>query len=101
MTSSSVARFSKLQLVLEPERGELVRAFVREAALAEAVPAPVASLIADDAVQAWRALCTAGLGTQRARIELLCSRGTSGPHPVAGPCAIFACGGIARRQGPA
>jgi len=37
MTSSSVARFSKLQLVLKPEHGELVRAFVREASLAEAV----------------------------------------------------------------
>src|SRR6476659_5023301 len=57
MTSSSVARFSKLQLVLKPEHGELVRTFVREASLAEAVPAPVASLIADDAVEAWQALC--------------------------------------------
>ena len=57
MTPPSVTRFSKLQLVLEPEHGELVRAFVREASLAEAVPAPVASLIADDAVQAWLALC--------------------------------------------
>ena len=35
MTSSSMARFSELQLTLEPEHGELVRAFVREAALAE------------------------------------------------------------------
>jgi len=34
-------RFSELQLVLEPARGELVRAFVREAALAEGVPQPV------------------------------------------------------------
>ena len=63
MTSSSVARFSKLQLVLEPEHGELVRAFVREASLAEAVPAPVASLIADDAVEAWQALCLPDLRT--------------------------------------
>jgi hypothetical protein len=52
MPSSSVARFSELRLVLEPEHGELVRAFVREAALAEAVPASVASLVADDAVDA-------------------------------------------------
>src|SRR6476659_3692405 len=57
MTSSSVARLSKLQPVLNPEHGELVRAFVREASLAEAVPAPAASLIADDAVEAWQALC--------------------------------------------
>ena len=75
MTSSSVARFSKLQLVLKPEHGELVRAFVREASLAEAVPAPVASLIADDAVEAWQALCLPDSARQRASIELLCSRG--------------------------
>src|SRR3954451_9653332 len=75
MTSSSVARFSTLQLVLEPEHGELVRAFVREASLAEAVPAPVASLIADDAVEAWQALCLPDSARQRASIELLCSRG--------------------------
>src|SRR6476469_7354065 len=75
MTSSSVARFSKLQLVLKPEHGELVRACVREASLAEAVPAPVASLIADDAVEAWQALCLPDSARQRAGIELLCSHG--------------------------
>ena len=75
MTSSAVARFSKLQLVLKPEHGELVRAFVREASLAEAVPAPVASLIADDAVEAWQALCLPDSARQRAGIELLCSHG--------------------------
>ena len=74
MPSSPVARFSELRLVLEPEHGELVRAFVREAALAEAVPAPLASLVADDAVEAWQALCTPDAGRERARIELLCSR---------------------------
>ena len=35
MPSSSVRPVSELRLVLEPEHGELVRAFVREAALAE------------------------------------------------------------------
>src|SRR3954467_7616786 len=75
MRSSSIARFSKLQLVLEPEHGELVRAFVREASLAEAVPASVASLIADDAVEAWEALCLPESARQRASVELLCSRG--------------------------
>jgi hypothetical protein len=74
MTPPSVTRFSKLQLVLEPEHGELVRAFVREASLAEAVPAPVASLIADDAVQAWLALCLPDSPRQRAGIELVSSR---------------------------
>ena len=70
----SLPRFSELQLVLEPARGELVRAFVREAALAEGVPVSVASLIADDTVQAWLALCTLGSGRERARIALLFSR---------------------------
>ena len=42
------AMLSELQLVLEPARRELVRAFVREASLAEGVPVSVASLIADD-----------------------------------------------------
>jgi hypothetical protein len=74
MPSPSVPRFSELRLVLEPGHGELVRAFVREAALAEAVPVPEASLIADDAVEAWQALCTPDAGRERARIELLCSR---------------------------
>jgi hypothetical protein len=61
-----------LQLVLEPGGSELVRAFVREASLAEHVPASVASQIADDTTQAWLAL-GAGSGGERARIALLCS----------------------------
>ena len=48
----SLPRFSELQLALEPARGELVRAFVREASLVEGVPVSVASLIADDTAQA-------------------------------------------------
>src|SRR4029077_8667213 len=65
---------SKLQLVLKLEHGELVGAFVREASLAEAVPAPAASLIADDAVEAWQALCLPDSARQRAGIELLSPR---------------------------
>ena len=68
-------RFSELQLVLEPARAELVRAFVREASLAEGVPASVCSLIADDITQAWPALCAAASGRDRARIVLSCTRG--------------------------
>jgi hypothetical protein len=64
---------SELQLVLEPARRELVRAFVREASLAEGVPVSVASLIADDTAHAWLALCTPGSGRERARIALVCS----------------------------
>jgi hypothetical protein len=66
----TVPRLSELQLVLEPARSELVRAFVREASLAEGVPVSVASLIADDTVQAWLALCSAGSGGDRARMVL-------------------------------
>ena len=73
MNAPSPARFSELQLVLELARSELVRAFTREAALAEGAPLSVAGLIADDAVQAWLALCAAGSGHERARIALSCS----------------------------
>jgi hypothetical protein len=51
-------RFSELQLVLEPAREELVRAFVREASLADGLAASISSLVADDIAQAWLALCT-------------------------------------------
>jgi hypothetical protein len=73
MKASSVVRFSELQLVLEPERSELVRAFVREASLAEGVSISTASLIADDTAQAWQALCVPGSDRERARIVMLCS----------------------------
>ena len=59
--------------MLEPARGEVVRAFVREASLAEGVPVAVANLIADDAAQAWAALCMAGSDRERIRIALACS----------------------------
>ena len=74
MAAPSLKRFSELQLVLEPARGELVRAFVREAALAEGASLAVASLIADDTVQVWLALCAAGSGHERVRIALSCAR---------------------------
>jgi hypothetical protein len=74
MKKPTVPRFSELQLVLEPQRGELVRAFVREASLAEGAPVSVASLIADDAAEIWQALCTPGSGRERVRIVTLSSR---------------------------
>lgn len=67
-------RFSELQLVLEPAREELVRAFVREASLADGLAASISSLVADDIAQAWLALCTAASGRERARIVLSCTR---------------------------
>ncbi len=74
MTKPSVVRSSELQLVLEPQRSELVRAFVREASLAEGTPVSVASQIADDAAEIWQALCTPGSGRDRARIVTLAVR---------------------------
>ena len=74
MKTSSIARFSELQLVLDGARAELVRAFVREASLAEGVPAQVASLIADDTAHAWQVLCIPASDPERARVALLCSR---------------------------
>jgi hypothetical protein len=73
VTAPSHPRFCELQLALEPARSELVRAFVREASLAEGVAAPVASLIADDTAQAWMALCAPGAGRGRTRVALTCS----------------------------
>jgi len=74
MARSSVPRSSELELLLEPRRGELVRAFVREASLAEGAPASVASLVADDAADIWQALCTPGSGRERVRIFTLAVR---------------------------
>ena len=74
MTAPSLKHFSELQLVLEPARVELVRAFTREAALAEGVALSVASLIADDTAHVWLALCAAGSGHERVRIAVSCAR---------------------------
>jgi hypothetical protein len=78
MKASSAVRFSELQLVLEPERSELVRAFVREASLADGVSLATASLIADDTAHAWLALCAPGSDRERARIVMLCRTRTPG-----------------------
>jgi RimJ/RimL family protein N-acetyltransferase len=64
-------RFSELQLALESSRGDLVRAFIREASLADGVAASVASLIADDTAHAWLAICTQGSPLDDARIALM------------------------------
>ncbi len=50
-----------------------MRAFVREASLAEGVAPSTATFIADDTAQAWLALCTSGSGRGRARVALVCS----------------------------
>ena len=74
MARSSAPRSSELELLLEPRRSELLRAFVREASLAEGAPAAVASLVAGDAADIWQALCTPGSGRERVRIVTLAVR---------------------------
>lgn len=59
---------SELHLTLDPAHGELLRGFVREAALAEAAPAALASRIASDATGAWQALAAAAAGTERVSV---------------------------------
>ena len=60
--------------MLDPARNDLVRAFVREAALAEGVPVSCASLIADDCADVWLALSGGASGQDRAHIALSFSR---------------------------
>jgi hypothetical protein len=50
-----------------------LRAFIREAALAEGVSLACASLIADDGTAAWHVLSTTATGHERARVSVSCS----------------------------
>jgi hypothetical protein len=74
MTSPTHPRHCELRLMLDPARNELVRAFVREAALAEGVPVSCASLIADDSAEVWLALSPGASGQDRVHIALSVSR---------------------------
>lgn len=70
MPTPPPAKPCELHLTLAPGHGEVVRSFVREAALAEAVPATTASRIATDAAEAWQALAEAGAGTERVGVTV-------------------------------
>ena len=70
MPTTPPTRPFELHLTLSPGHGEVVRSFVREAALAEAVPATTASRIATDAAEAWQALAEAGAGTERVNVTV-------------------------------
>lgn len=61
--------------MLDAGRSDLVRAFVREAALAEGAPVASASLIADDGAEVWLALSAGASGQDRVRIALSVFRG--------------------------
>lgn len=67
-------RFPELRLALEASQRELVRAFAREAALAEGAPLVAASAIADDIAEVWPSLCVDAPGGERAHVSLSSSR---------------------------
>ncbi|RTL84253.1 MAG: hypothetical protein EKK29_14185 [Hyphomicrobiales bacterium] len=64
----------EIRISLERSRGELLRAFVREAALLEGAPPSVASLLAEDALCAFTALCALASGHDIADIDVSSSR---------------------------
>jgi hypothetical protein len=74
MTSPTHPRHCELHLMLDARRSDLVRAFVREAALAEGVPVSCASLIAGDSAEVWLTLSADASGQDRVRISLSVAR---------------------------
>jgi hypothetical protein len=62
-----------LQALLGPAQVELLRAFVRESALAEGVSGPTATLIADDTAQVWAALCVPGAARAHVTVTSACN----------------------------
>lgn len=73
MPSRITSKPSELSLALGSSHSDLVRAFVREAVLAEGTPLAVASLIADDSTEAWQAISTGSSGHERASVTASCS----------------------------
>lgn len=69
------AKSSELQLMLGSGNVEVVRSFVREAALAETAPLPCANQLAADSAAAWMALSTDAGGNERAHIAVAPARG--------------------------
>jgi hypothetical protein len=88
---SSISQSPELRVLLERGRAELVRAVVREACLSEGVSPAISGLIADDTAQIWQALCRLGSGSDRVRLEILCSTSTSSMRATYAP-ALFATG---------
>lgn len=74
MGKSHSDHVAELRLSMEAEGGELLRAFVREAALVEGTPPLTASQIAADAAETWQALCQSRTGPERAAIVLSTSK---------------------------
>lgn len=74
MTSQTPPRPSELSATLSAAHNDLIRSFVREAALAEGVTLSCAGLIADDSLAVWQALSTDASGQERASVTLACSQ---------------------------
>lgn len=73
MSAHIASRPSELSLSLCAARSDLVRAFIREAALAEGVSLARASLIADDGTAAWQALSADATGRDHVRVSVSCA----------------------------
>ena len=74
MTSQTNPRPSELSAALGAAHNELIRSFVREAALAEGASLSCAGLIADDSLAVWQALSTDQSDHERASVTLSCSQ---------------------------
>lgn len=70
MTRQTAVKPSELHLTLDAASGEVVRGFVREAALAEKVPAAIATRLASDCANAWQALAEASSGEERVSVAV-------------------------------
>ena len=68
MKATPPPRPCELHLTLAEAHTELVRGFIREAALAEGIPLAAASLVAGDGASAWQTLAADAAGGERARI---------------------------------
>lgn len=70
MTAASSTRPCELSLTLDAQHGEILRSFVREAALAEGIPAAGAALLASDCAAAWQAIAVTASGHERAHVSV-------------------------------
>src|SRR4051794_5097442 len=70
----SRSQLSEMRVLLQPEKAELVRAFVRESSLSEGVSPGVSGLIAEETARTWTVLCTVLSAEEYLRLYVLSSR---------------------------
>jgi hypothetical protein len=63
-----------MRVLLQPQKAELVRAFVRESSLSEGVSPGVSGLIAEETARTWTVLCTVLSAEEYLRLYVLSSR---------------------------